>query len=85
MPAVSVLSVPASALLPLGRDHVVFVDRGNGHLEPRRVRTGERFGDRVEIREGLKEGERVATSANFLLDSEARLKGAQPAEKETNR
>jgi len=83
LPAVSVLSVPASALLPLGRDHVVFVDRGDGHLEPRRVRAGERFGDRVEIREGLKEGERVATSANFLLDSEARLKGAMPTDKET--
>lgn len=82
LPAVSVLSVPASALLPLGRDQVVFVDRGNGHLEPRRVRAGERFGDRIEIREGLKEGERVATSANFLLDSEARLKGALPVEKE---
>jgi len=81
--AVSVLSVPASALLPLGRDHVVFVDRGQGHLEPRRVRVGERFDDRVEIREGLKEGERIATSANFLLDSEARLKGALPVEKET--
>lgn len=84
LPAISVLSVPASALLPLGRDQVVFIDRGNGHLEPRRVRAGERFGDRVEIREGLKEGDRVATSANFLLDSEARLKGAMPTDRETN-
>jgi len=79
LPSVSVLSVPASALLPLGRDHVVFVDHGNGHLEPRRVIIGERFEDYVAIRSGLKEGEKVTTSANFLLDSEARLKGALPA------
>jgi len=79
LPSVSVLSVPASALLPLGRDHVVFVDHGNGHLEPRRVIIGERFEDYVAVRSGLKEGEKVTTSANFLLDSEARLKGALPA------
>ncbi len=79
LPSVSVLSVPASALLPLGRDHVVFVDHGNGHLEPRRVIIGERFEDYVAVRSGLKEGEKVTTSANFLLDSEARLKGALPS------
>ena len=79
LPSVSVLSVPASALLPLGRDHVVFVDHGNGHLEPRRVIIGEKFEDYVAVRSGLKEGEKVTTSANFLLDSEARLKGALPA------
>ena len=79
LPSVSVLSVPASALLPLGRDHVVFVDHGMGHLEPRRVTIGERFGEDVAIRSGLKAGEKVTTSANFLLDSEARLKGVLPA------
>ena len=79
LPSVSVLSVPASALLPLGRDHVVFVDHGNGHLEPRRVIIGEKFEEYVAVRSGLKEGEKVTTSANFLLDSEARLKGALPA------
>jgi Cu(I)/Ag(I) efflux system membrane fusion protein len=78
LPSVSVLSVPASALLPLGRDHVVFVDHGNGHIEPRRVIIGERFEDYVAVRSGLKEGEKVTTSANFLLDSEARLKGVLP-------
>ncbi len=78
LPSISVLSVPSSALLPLGRDHVVFVDHGMGHLEPRRVRIGERFGEDVAIRSGLKEGEKVTTSANFLLDSEARLKGVLP-------
>lgn len=79
LPSVSFLSVPASALLPLGRDHVVFVDHGMGHLEPRRVIIGERFSDEVGILDGLKAGERVTTSANFLLDSEARLKGVLPA------
>lgn len=79
LPSVSVLSVPASALLPLGRDHVAFVDHGDGHLEPRRVIIGEKFEEYVAVRSGLKEGEKVTTSANFLLDSEARLKGALPA------
>jgi Cu(I)/Ag(I) efflux system membrane fusion protein len=78
LPSVSVLSVPGSALLPLGRDHVVFVDHGMGHLEPRRVIIGERFSEDVAIRSGLKAGEKVTTSANFLLDSEARLKGVLP-------
>lgn len=84
LPPVSVLSVPTSALLPLGRDSVVFVDRGSGNLEPRRVRSGERFGDMIEIKGGLQAGETVATSANFLLDSEARLKGALPTSIQEN-
>jgi Cu(I)/Ag(I) efflux system membrane fusion protein len=52
----------------------VFVDRGNGYLEQRAVKLGKQFDDRVEIASGLKAGERVATSGNFLIDSEAQLR-----------
>ena len=70
------LSVPAEAVLDAGQAKTVFVDRGNGHLEPRRVETGERTGDRVEIVSGLSAGERIVTSGNFLIDSESQLKAA---------
>ena len=70
------LSVPAEAVLDSGRVKTVFVDRGNGFFEPRRVQTGERMGDRVEIVSGLKAGERIVVSGNFLIDSESQLKAA---------
>lgn len=70
------LTVPAEAVLNTGVKKTVFVDRGNGHLEPRQVETGERVGDRIEITRGLRAGERVVTSGNFLIDSESQLKAA---------
>ncbi|HWQ55411.1 MAG TPA: efflux RND transporter periplasmic adaptor subunit [Bryobacteraceae bacterium] len=70
------VTVPAEAVLDAGIRQTVFVDRGNGYLEPRQVQTGERVGDRVEVVSGLKAGERVATSGNFLIDSESQLKSA---------
>jgi RND family efflux transporter MFP subunit len=70
------LTVPAEAVLDAGTRKTVFVDRGNGHLEPRQVETGERLGDRIEILGGLKPGERIVTSGNFLIDSESQLKQA---------
>ena len=70
------LAVLAEAVLDSGRAKRVFVDRGNGYFEPRVVETGERFGDRIEVRNGLKAGERVVTSGNFLVDSESQLKAA---------
>jgi len=68
--------VPAEAVLDAGLKKTVFVDRGNGYLEPRQVETGELVGDRIEILRGLKTGERVVTSGNFLIDSESQLKSA---------
>jgi multidrug efflux pump subunit AcrA (membrane-fusion protein) len=68
------LSVPAEAVLDTGTKQTVFVDRGNGYFEPRRVQAGERFGDRIDIISGLHAGERVVTSGNFLIDSESQLK-----------
>src|SRR5262249_32091779 len=76
IPSPQRLSVPAEAVLDSGRAKTVFVDRGEGYLEPRRVETGERFGDRVEILKGLKAGERIVTSGTFLVDSESQLKAA---------
>jgi multidrug efflux pump subunit AcrA (membrane-fusion protein) len=67
------LTVPADAVLNAGSRQTVFIDRGNGNLEPRNVTTGDQTEDRIEIISGLKEGERIVTSANFLIDSESQL------------
>ncbi|MCL5744694.1 MAG: efflux RND transporter periplasmic adaptor subunit [Acidobacteria bacterium] len=70
------VTVPSEAVLNSGERKIVFVDRGNGYLEPRDVETGERIGDRLEILKGLKPGERIVISGNFLIDSESQLKAA---------
>ncbi len=68
------INVPVDAIMDSGLKQIVFVDRGNGYFEPRRVKIGWRLGDRVEILEGLKPGERIVVSGNFLIDSESRMK-----------
>jgi RND family efflux transporter MFP subunit len=70
------LTVPADAVMDSGTKQTVYVDRGNGYLEPRAVQIGERLGDRIEIVAGLKADERIVTSGTFLIDSESRM---QPA------
>ncbi len=70
------ITVPSEAVLNSGERKTVFVDRGNGYIEPRQVETGERIGDRLEILKGLKPGERIVISGNFLIDSESQLKAA---------
>ena len=70
------VTVPVDAVLDSGLRKTVFVDRGDGYLEPRPVETGERFEDRVEIRKGLRAGERIVTAGTFLIDSESQLKSA---------
>jgi multidrug efflux pump subunit AcrA (membrane-fusion protein) len=70
------LTVPAEAVLDTGDRQTVFVDLGNGYLEPRQVTVGERFGDRVTIAKGVAAGERVVSSGTFLIDSESQLKAA---------
>jgi membrane fusion protein, copper/silver efflux system len=72
----STLTVPQSAVLNSGLRQVIFVDRGNGYLEPRDVKTGRQFDNRIEILSGLKAGERIVTSGNFLIDSESQLSAA---------
>ena len=71
-----VLAVPDSAVIDTGTRQALFVDKGEGKLEPRDVKLGARGGGYVEIREGLKEGESVVESANFLIDAESNLKAA---------
>jgi membrane fusion protein, copper/silver efflux system len=67
------LTVPADAVIDSGIRKTVFIDRGNGFFEPREVRTGQWLGDQVEITKGLKPGERIVVSGNFLIDSESRM------------
>lgn len=68
------LAVPAEAVMDTGTRKVVFVDKGDGIIEPRQVVLGEKADRDYEVRSGLQEGERVVTSGNFLIDSESRLK-----------
>ena len=68
------LTVPAGAILDTGDRQTVFVDRGNGYLEPREVTIGERIGDRVTILRGLAAGDRIVASGTFLIDSESQLR-----------
>jgi len=67
------LTVPADAVMDSGTKQTVYVDRGNGYLEPRSVQIGARLGDRIEIVAGLKPAERIVTSGTFLIDSESRM------------
>jgi RND family efflux transporter MFP subunit len=70
------LSVPESAVIDSGGRKLVFVDHGEGHFEPREIRLGVRAGAGFQVLSGLADGERVVTSANFLLDSESSLRSA---------
>jgi Cu(I)/Ag(I) efflux system membrane fusion protein len=70
------LVVPREAILESGERQVIFLHHGGGALEWRMARLGVQAGDWIEVVEGVKEGEHVVTSANFLIDSESRLKAA---------
>jgi RND family efflux transporter MFP subunit len=70
------LSVPASAVIQTGERSVAFVDKGNGHLEPRELKLGLKTDEYIEVLEGLSEGEKVVTRALFLVDSESQLRAA---------
>ena len=68
------LAIPQEAVIESGQKQVVFLHHGGGRLEPRLIQTGAKTGAWYEVIEGLKEGDHVVTSANFLIDSESRLK-----------
>lgn len=70
------LTVPIDALVDTGRHVYVFVDLGGGRLAPRVVETGPEIGERVVIRSGLTEGQRVVSRATFLIDAESRLQAS---------
>ena len=70
------LVIPASGVLQSGTRQIVFVNRGNGYIEPREVQLGARAGDDFIVVKGVKTGEEIVTSANFLIDSESQLQAA---------
>jgi Cu(I)/Ag(I) efflux system membrane fusion protein len=74
--AVKTLVVPKEAVLDSGLRQLVYLDRGQGIYEPTPVKLGRKSQDRVEVLEGIKEGDRVVTSANFLLDADSKLASA---------
>jgi RND family efflux transporter MFP subunit len=71
-----VLAVPDSAVLDSGTRRIVLVQAGEGRFEPREVKTGARGDNYVQVLEGVREGEQVVVSANFLIDAESNLKAA---------
>lgn len=70
------IAVPDSALIDTGVRQMVIMDKGEGRFEPRNVKIGAKAEGYYEILEGVKEGETVVTSANFLVDSESSIKAA---------
>ncbi|RJT27239.1 efflux RND transporter periplasmic adaptor subunit [Mesorhizobium waimense] len=74
-----VVTVPDSAVIDTGDRQVVIVDKGEGSFEPRDVKIGLRGEGMTEIMDGIAEGERIAVSANFLIDAESNLKAALSA------
>ncbi len=70
------LSIPQEAVLDSGADQRVFVAREGGYFEPRKITPGPSVDGRLIVLGGLKAGEKVVTSANFLIDSESQLKSA---------
>ena len=72
----SKLAIPEEAILKTGTRQIAFVETAPGMFEPREVKLGNKAEDHYEVISGLREGEKVVTSANFLIDSESRLKAA---------
>jgi RND family efflux transporter MFP subunit len=71
------IAVPREAVVDSGTEQQVFVAQAGGVFVPRKVTLGATVDDQVVVLSGLKVGETVVTSGNFLIDSESRLKGAQ--------
>ena len=70
------IAVPESAVMGTGEREMVFVAKGDGLFEPREVKTGVKVRGYYEIKKGVAAGEDVVIGANFLLDSESKLKAA---------
>jgi len=73
------LRIPADAVIDSGTKKVAFVSLGDGKFEPREIQVGAADGDQVEVKSGLAEGDQVVVRANFLVDSESRLKASLSA------
>ena len=70
------LVIPATGVLQSGSRQIAFVSRSDGYIEPREIQLGARAGDDFIVLKGLKPGDEVVTSANFLIDSESQLQAA---------
>ncbi len=70
------LRIPLDAVIDSGNEKIVFVALGSGKFQPRTVRLGDVNGNDVEVVSGLKSGEQVVTRANFLVDSESKLRAS---------
>jgi len=70
------LTIPVSAVMPTGARNVAFVNKGGGKLEPRIIQLGSKYGESYEVQSGLREGEQVVASANFLIDAESKVQQA---------
>ncbi len=68
--------IPQEAVLDSGKEQTVFVAHEDGSFEPRKISTGAKLEGKVVVLAGLKAGETIVTSGNFLIDSESRLKSA---------
>lgn len=71
------LTVPDTAVLRTGTRDLVFVDLGEGRMQMREIQVGDKTGEYYPVLAGLQAGERVVTSANFLIDAEARIRGTE--------
>ena len=68
------LSAPIDAILNTGTRQLAFVEVAEGEFEPREIKVGHAADGYYEVLSGLKEGEAIVTQANFLIDSESRLR-----------
>jgi Cu(I)/Ag(I) efflux system membrane fusion protein len=73
------LTIPLDAVIHTGTKNVVFLDLGDGKFQPREVQLGDASGDQVEVVKGLEQAQKVVTRANFLVDSESRLRASLAA------
>jgi hypothetical protein len=73
------LVVPGPAVFHSGTRNLVFAYRGDGNIEPREVELGSRVGEQQILTKGVRAGDKIVTSANFLIDSEAQLQAAAGA------
>jgi Cu/Ag efflux protein CusF len=71
-----VVTIPTSAVIDSGTRQIALIQVGEGRFEPREIRLGERSADRVEVLNGIREGESLVVAANFLIDAESNLKAA---------
>ncbi len=74
----AVLTIPEEALIATGSSNRVLIADGEGHFRPVEAIVGRTQNGLVEIKSGLKEGQKVVTSGQFLIDSEASLRSALP-------